>query len=117
VFVSGFFVAGRSLLAKWDTDQGVLVWGNLLVFATVITSFLLLRKAIDSPNPQSFVRAMYGSFIIKFFVLALGAFIYIMVAKKDVNKPALFGCIGLYFVYTFFEINALMKLLKEKKNA
>ena len=30
---------------------------------------------------------MYGGFIIKFFVVAIAAFIYIMVTKKNVNKP------------------------------
>lgn len=105
------------MLVKWNADQDVLVVGHLLVFTTALVSFLLLQKAIGSANPQAFVRAMYGSFIIKFFVLALAAFIYIMVTKQNVNKPALFGCIGLYFIYTFIEIGALMKLLKQKKNA
>ena len=117
IIVSGFLVAGRSILAKGQIDQEVFLVGNLIVFATVISSFLLLKKATTSPNPQVFVRAMYGSFIIKFFVLALVAFIYIMDVKKNVNKPALFGCIGLYFIYTFLEISAILKLLKEKKNA
>lgn len=117
IIVSGFLVAGRSILAKGQIDQEVFLVGNLIVFATVISSFLLLKKATTSPNPQVFVRAMYGSFIIKFFVLALVAFIYIMAVKKNVNKPALFGCIGLYFIYTFLEISAILKLLKEKKNA
>jgi hypothetical protein len=117
ILISGFLVAGRSILAKWQIDQEVFAIGNLIVFATVFSSFLLLRKATSSPNPQAFVRAMYGSFIIKFFVLALVAFIYIMAVKKNVNKPALFGCIGLYFIYTFLEISAILKLLKEKKNA
>jgi hypothetical protein len=40
-----------------------------------------------------------------------------MITKKEVNKPALFTCVGIYFIYTFIEIAALMKLLKEKKNA
>ena len=82
IIVSGFLVAGRSILAKGQIDQEVFLVGNLIVFATVISSFLLLKKATTSPNPQVFVRAMYGSFIIKFFVLALVAFIYIMAVKK-----------------------------------
>ena len=105
------------MLENWDADQAVLLVGNLIVFATVFVSYFLLQKAIFSPNPQSFIRAMYGSFIIKFFLLALAAFVYIMVTKKEVNKPALFTCVGIYFIYTFIEIAALMKLLKEKKNA
>ena len=104
------------MLVKWNADQSVMIIGNILVFATVLLSFFLLNKAIYSSNPQAFVRAMYGSFIIKFFVLALAAFIYIMVAGKNVNKAGLFTCIGLYFIYTFIEISVLLKLLKQRKN-
>jgi hypothetical protein len=50
-------------------------------------------------------------------VIAIAAFIYIQMAKKEVNKPALFACMGLYLVYTFIEISTLTKMLKQKKNA
>ncbi|HEX6191498.1 MAG TPA: hypothetical protein VFZ42_04000 [Chitinophagaceae bacterium] len=117
IIISGFFITAQSLLAKWDADRDVLIAGNLLVFATALVSFILLKNGLTSSNPQAFIRAMYGSFIIKFFVIAVAAFIYIMLTKKNVNRPALFTCIGLYFLYTFIEISVLMKLLKQKKNA
>lgn len=117
IILNGLFITSKSLLTKWGFDQAVLLGGNLLVFAVVFISFLLLYKAIHSSNPQSFVRAMYGSFIVKFFLIAIAAFVYIQVTKKDVNKPALFTTMGLYLVYTFIEISMLMKLLKSKKNA
>jgi len=37
--------------------------------------------------------------------------------KKDVNKPGLFFCMGLYIVYTFIEVSGLMKVNKQKTNA
>jgi hypothetical protein len=77
----------------------------------------MLQRSLNSSNPQSFVRAMYGSFILKFFVLVIAAFAYIMLAKKDVNKQALFTCMGLYLIFTFIEISALTKKMKQKKNA
>ena len=55
--------------------------------------------------------------MIKFFICAIAAFVYIMAAKKNVNKPGLFICMGLYIVYTSLEISSVMKLLKQKKNA
>jgi hypothetical protein len=55
--------------------------------------------------------------MIKFFLIAIAAFVYIMVAKKNLNKPALITCMGLYLVYTFVEVSSLQKLLKQKKNA
>ena len=104
-------------MLKWSVDRDVLMMGNLIVFITILLSYFLLNKALNSTNPQAFVRAMYGSFIVKFFILAITAFVYIMVVKKDVNKPALFACIGLYFIYTFIEVGALLRMMKRKQNA
>lgn len=117
VFLTAFIVAAKGTLERLGFDQNVLLAGNLLVFLVSLLAFMISLRAIRSSNPQSFVRAMYGSFIIRFFVLALAAFIYIMVVKKQVNKPALITCMGLYIVYSYLEIAALLKLLKKKKNA
>jgi hypothetical protein len=117
VFLSAFFVTATNTLNRWGFDKNVLLIGNLLVFGVSLLAFMISVRALKSTNPQAFVRAMYGSFIIRFFILALAAFIYIMVVKKQVNKPALFTCMGLYIVYSFLEIAALLKLLKQKKNA
>jgi FtsH-binding integral membrane protein len=73
-------------------------------------------RAMKHRNTQGFLRLVYGAFIFKFFVLAIAAFIYIAVFKKMISKPALFGCLGLYFIYTFFEIRSVMKMSK-KPNA
>lgn len=117
VFLTAFFVTAQSWLQKQGVSQEVLIAGNLLLFIVSLVAFILTNKALSSSNPQAFVRAMYGSFIIKFFVLAIAAFVYIMVTKKNVNKPALIACAALYIIYTGIETRALLKLLKQKKNA
>jgi ACR3 family arsenite efflux pump ArsB len=117
VLLSGFFVTGKTLLDRWDVDRDVLIIGNILLLIVTLVSYLMLYRGLHAANPHSFVRAMYGSFIIKFFIIALSAFIYILVAKNDVNKPALIACMFLYLVYTFLEVSVLTKLLKQKKNA
>ena len=105
------------MLARWNFDQDVLIIGNFLLLIVTLVSYLLLYRGLVSSNPQSFIRAMYGSFIVKFFIIALAAFVYIMIARKNVNKPALIFCMVLYLVYTFIEVSVLIKLLKQKKNA
>ena len=117
IFLNAFFLLGKDWLAKKGIDQDVLMMGNLLLFFVSLVTFLITNRSLQSGNPNAFVRAMYGGFIIKFFVVAIAAFVYIMVAKKDVNKPALFSCMGLYIVYTFFEVSSLLRVLKQKKNA
>ena len=116
VFLTAFFISGKSWFEKKGVDQDVLIAGNLILFLVSLSAFLITNKSLASSNPQAFVRAMYGSFIIKFFVLAIAAFVYIMIAKKNVNKPALIACAGLYIIYTGIETRALMKMLKQKKN-
>lgn len=105
------------MVGKKNIDQEVLIIGNLVLFIVTLLTFLLTYRSLKSKNPNAFVRAMYGGFMIKFFVVAIAAFIYIMITKKNVNKPALFSCMGLYIVYTFFEVTALLRVLKQKKNA
>jgi hypothetical protein len=117
IFLNVFFITARRWIVNQGVDQDVLSIGNLLLFVVSIITFLITCRSLQSSNPNSFVRAMYGGFIIKFFGVATAAFIYIMITKKNVNKPALFACMLLYVVYTFIEVKTLMGILKRKKNA
>jgi len=117
IILNGFFVAGRSLLEKWNADQSVLIIGNLILFLVTVSSYFLSLRGLRSANANAVVRSVYSSFMIKFFTCAIAAFVYIMMAKKNVNKPALFICMGLYVVYSFIEVSVLTKLSKQKKNA
>ncbi|HEX4876862.1 MAG TPA: hypothetical protein VFV31_09345 [Chitinophagaceae bacterium] len=114
VVVTIVAVAVKDWLVQYHIDWRVVALGNFLLFDTGILSLFIMTKTLQSTNPQAFVRAMYGSFIVKFFVLAIAAFVYIMVTKKNVNKEALIICAGLYVVYAFLETRILTKLLKGK---
>ena len=98
-------------------DYDILMYGTTIVFLVSVFSFLLLSNSLRSSNPQAFVRAMYGSFVLRFFIIAIAAFVYIMIEKKNVNKPALFASLGLYFIFMFIEISVLTRLMRTKKNA
>jgi hypothetical protein len=117
VALTAFFITGKNWLIKQGINQEVLLIGNLIIAFASIASLWVLLKAGGSTNPQSFVRSMYGSFMIRFFVILVAAFIYIMTAKKNVNKPAIIGCAAIYIVYSFIEISILLKLMKRKKDA
>lgn len=97
-------------------DYRVLMGGNALLFVVGIISSGMNTRAMKHQHTQGFLRLVYGAFIFKFFVLAIAAFIYIAIFKKMISKPALFGCLGLYFVYTFIEMRSVMKMSK-KPNA
>jgi len=112
-----FFITGKNLLERNDFNQSVLIIGNLILFVVTLFSFLLNKRNLKATNPNAFVRGVYLSTMLKLFVCSIAACIYIFVFRSQLNKPALFTCMGLYFVYTFMEVSTLTKLLKEKKNA
>jgi hypothetical protein len=108
-------------LLQWSfndepVDYRVLLGGNSLLFLVGVISSQMNTRAMKHKHTQGFLRLVYGAFIMKFFVLAIVAFIYIAIFKKMINKPALFGCLGLYFIYTFIEMRSVMKMSK-KPNA
>jgi len=111
------FLATMKKLQDWGFDYSVLVFGNLIVFGISFLSYLMAVKGLTTKNNHAFFRWVYGSVMIKLFLLAGVAFVYIMMNKNEVNKPALFFCMGLYILYTFIEVSALMKVNKQKTNA
>lgn len=117
IALNGFFIAGKNMLQRWNIDQEVVIYGNLLLFLITLFSWLLAQRGLKNPNPHAFVRAVYMSVMLKLFTCIIAAFVYISINKSSLNKPALFICMGLYLLYTFLEVANLMKLLKQKKNA
>src|SRR5438270_2392818 len=109
--IAGFFVITTMLfslfggpLEKFNVDQVVLLIGNSLLFLITLISYSLARRGMKHSNPNVFIRAVYASIMIKLFVCMIAAFGYISIYKKNLNKAALFTCMGLYVFYTFMEV-------------
>ena len=117
IFTNALLIAGKNLLAKWGIDQTVVAVGHLVVIVVTLLTFWLSIRSLKSENPNVFVRAMYGGVMIKLFVCAIAAFIYLSAAKPNANKPGLVVCMGLYLLYTAVEVASLTKLLRNQKNA
>lgn len=116
VILNAIFLVGKNVFEKNGVDPYVLIGGNLVLFLASILAFYISYTSLTSSNPNAPVRSLYGSFMIKFFVIIIAAFAYIMIAKKDLNKPALFACMALYLLYSFIEVSSLQKLMKKRKN-
>lgn len=116
IAVTSFANLFRGFLSGKGIDADVLVIGNTLIFLISLLSLYFHIKGFLDKNVQVFLRCVYGSLMIKMFGLAAIAAIYILVMKKEVNKPALFICMGLYVLYTIIEIRQVFHLLKDKKN-
>lgn len=116
VIVTAFSLSAKAGIARYGIDNWVVAGGNALLFLVSMIAFFLTARSFQNKNPQAFVRAMYGSFMIKFFLVVVAAFTYIIIVKNDVSKMALGVCALLYIIYTIFEIRGLNRLLKANKN-
>jgi hypothetical protein len=114
IVLNALLLVFRARLAEWNIDADVLLIANLLLFVITLISFLLALRGLKNPNPHAFVRSVYGSMIIKLFAGMIAATIYISIYQKGLNKPALFGSMGLYLLYTFTEVSVLTRLLRQK---
>ena len=117
ILLNALFLTGKNFLERSGFDQSVLIVGNAVLFASTLVSFVFAKQGLRSENPQAFVRSVYLSIMIKLFICVIAAVIYIFLFRRNINRPALFTCMGLYLIYTFIEVSVLTKILKEKKNA
>lgn len=115
ILLNAIFILGKNFFDDKGFDRDVLIIGNLLLFIITILSLFMGKRGLNNPNPHAFVRSVYGSIMIKLFLCIIVALIYIAIYQKQLNKPALFTCMGLYLVYTFMEVSILMKMLKHKE--
>lgn len=111
-----FFLIFKDFLVKTGLDTSVLLAGNIILFLVGLYTVKSGLKAIDNTNPHVFVRVFYAGFIIRLFVCALAAFIYIYLNDGKVNKYSLFACLGIYILYSVIEVSTLRKALRENKN-
>lgn len=110
------FIVFREGLERWNISPSVSLGGNVVLFIATLVSFVLYWKSLNNDRVQVFLRMIYGGMFIKMMIVLFAALIYIMIAGKGVNKPAIFVCMFLYFVYTFVEMGILMKTSKLRKN-
>ncbi len=115
-FVALLVIAVTLLTKNWlislSVDTQVLLIGNALLYSIHLLTASFYTKTLHNNNVQAFIRGVYTGMIIKLFFCIITAFVYIYIADKELNKPALFICMFLYLVYTFTEVAICLKQLK-----
>jgi hypothetical protein len=109
------FILVPSLDFLWNMSKIVMLAGNAVLFVATFISFYLFSRSLGNNNVHAFLRMIYGGMFAKMLICLFAALIYIMIVKKGVSKGAIFGCMFLYFVYTFVEISIIMKLSRKDK--
>ncbi len=102
----------RHPLYNYGFSWQVLTGGNLFLYLVTAGSMHFLSKGLHATNTSAFLRYAYGGIMLKLFACAIGAFVYILVAGANLNKPALFTCMGFYMVYTAIELSVVLKQSK-----
>ena len=105
----------RNSLETYGFSWRVLSGGNVFIYLVTAASTHMLTKGLNAENTNAFLRNVYSGILIKLFACAGAAFIYILASGKNLNKPALLACMGLYLIYTFVELSVVMKQSNAKK--
>ena len=116
VAVTALLFIPVSLDMLWNMDRSVMIAGNIILFAATFISFQLYKRSLANNNVHAFMRMIYGGMFAKMMICLFAALIYIMIAKKNVSKGAIFGLMFLYFVYTFVEMSIILKLSRKQNH-
>jgi len=94
-------------------DFSSLLIGNVALALISLLSFNIIRRGIQSGNPNAFVRAKMTGTMLKFFICIAILLIYIFVNDRKVHKPSLFLFLGMYAVYSAIEAVPLSRMAKK----
>jgi hypothetical protein len=114
IVLNTLFITGRSFFERQGIDRDVLIISNAILFLSNLVTIVLLMKALRNSNPNVFVRSMMAGTVIKLLVIAISFAAYAFAVKKNINKPAVYISIFLYFVYLALEVAIVLKLNKQK---
>ncbi len=113
--LNGLIIIFQPRLLDLGTHVNVLMAGNLIMAIISLVSYFLSRQGLASSNHNAFIRAVYGSTLIKLFLCVIGIVTYVLIYKSDVSKLTIFMLLFLYLVYTVFETLSLFRLTRLKK--
>ncbi len=116
IALNSFILIFKTFLDNKGFDRDFLIIANLLLFVLCITGFYMQQKGLQSSNTNAFIRGVYSAMLLKLFVCMIAVLIYVFIKTSAINKPALFASMGLYILYTAFEVAALMRVARAKKN-
>jgi len=114
IVINSLCIVFKSRLADKNIDADVVLGANLILFIITILTTLMHSKAIKNANPNVFVRSVMGATIIKFFVIAFAVFIYLFLAGENRSVYAVIMSMGLYVVYTIFELQSVFRLNRKE---
>lgn len=108
IIINALAIVFRARLEDSNVDTDVVIIGNLVLYVVSSLTVWMYSKAGSQKKAHGMVRNVYGGFMLKFFTLVVAAMVYFYFAK-EINKPAIFICLGLYLVYNFVGVSQVAK--------
>jgi hypothetical protein len=112
ILINSALLFSRSSLTEMGLDVSVLMTANILLFLIFFISLWLHLRSMANSSTHVFMRNMYSGMLLKLFGGAIAAFVYIYLFRDKVNKPALFGSMAIYVLYTIIELRSVLKQSK-----
>ena len=116
VLVNAFCVVFNNKLDEWNINHLVLQGANLLLFLLMFGSAYIHIKAYYKPNPHAFLRSVLSATVLKLFVIAGAALLYLLIAAENKSIYAIMAGLLLYVVYTTVELRGIFKMNKQANN-
>jgi hypothetical protein len=104
----------KDFLAEKDVNSNLILGTNFIFFTLSIAGLFIQRRGAGSENLNVFLRGIYTSLLMKMFLIVGALLIYITIMGGEVNRPAIFISMALYFIFTAVEIKQIMKIVRKK---
>lgn len=114
ILINALAVVFAKKLQQNDIDSSVIIGANSLLFVLALISAYMHAKAATNSNPNAFVRSVMGATVLKLFVIAGAAFIYLFAAGANKSVKALLTAMVLYLIYTIIEVRTAFAINRKK---
>jgi len=114
VIITGVVLAFAAKLEDYKINWVVVMGANIILFVFSILNIYFQQKNINNPNQAAVIRGVMAGTFLKLMGLAAAALIYLVAAGANRSVNAVFAGMGLYIVYTWFEVKISLKLKPKK---
>jgi Ni/Fe-hydrogenase subunit HybB-like protein len=110
VLVTGMLALSWKLLPSKNINPWVVFTANALLLGVSLLNIAYHRASLKKKNPQAVLRSVMASTMVKLFVLAALAMIYLLAAGSNRSVYAVILSMGLYIIYSWMETKILLQL-------
>jgi hypothetical protein len=113
ILVTAFCLLFGGFLDEHKINHLVLMASNLLLYLLSVITLAMHYKAMQSPNPNVFIRSVMGGSFMKLMVIAVAIVAYLSLAGASRSLYAVLCTMLLYIFYTTIEVRNALKMNRQ----